>query len=373
MQRTYAIQLARLIKDIGELTAISKITGTFIKAMKEGSVGGSVAGYSTLHGNFNIGGTVSGRMSSSGPNLQNLPSGSKYGKVIKRCFVAPPGWVLVGADFASLEDRISALTTGDSNKQKVYTDGYDGHCLRAFSYFKDEMPDIVDTVESINSIESKYSKQRKRSKAPTFLLTYGGTRHGLMHTVGLSEDEAIRIETQYHELYAESDDWVRAKLEQASKDGYVTLAFGLKLLTPILVKTLLNKRVTPYAARAESRTAGNALGQGYGLLTTRAGIEFQERCFDSEQINNVMPVAQIHDALYYLVREDADTLAWVNKHLIECMAWQELPELHHEEIKLEAALEIYYPSWAENLVLPNKCTAAEISQLISNYLVEKEA
>ena len=75
-----------------------------------------------LFGNFKLGGTVSGRLSSASPNLQNIPSsGSKYAKLIKQCIRPPKDWILVGADFASLEDRISALTTKDSNKLKVYS------------------------------------------------------------------------------------------------------------------------------------------------------------------------------------------------------------------------------------------------------------
>lgn len=74
-----------------------------------------------LHGSFNIGGTVSGRLSSSGPNLQQLPSGSVYGPLIKDCFISPPGWIFVGADFNGLEDRINALLTKDKNKLKVFT------------------------------------------------------------------------------------------------------------------------------------------------------------------------------------------------------------------------------------------------------------
>lgn len=90
----------------------------------------------------------------SGPNLQNLPSsGSKYAKHIKRCFAAPPGWLLVGADFSSLEDRIAALITKDPNKLRVYEDLYDGHCLRAFAYFGDQMPDIVAQWETIEKAD----------------------------------------------------------------------------------------------------------------------------------------------------------------------------------------------------------------------------
>ena len=71
----------------------------------------------------------------SNPNLQTIPSGSVFAKLIKQCFIAPVGFLFGGADFASLEDRISALTTRDPNKLKVYTDGYDGHSLRAYSYW----------------------------------------------------------------------------------------------------------------------------------------------------------------------------------------------------------------------------------------------
>lgn len=119
---------------------VNKILSTFIPAFERGL--DKADGKKYLHGSFNLGGTVSGRLSSSDPSLQNLPSGSEFGKLVKQCFSAPEGWLMVGADFSSLEDMISALTTKDKNKLKVYTDGYCGHCLRAYSYFKDELPEV---------------------------------------------------------------------------------------------------------------------------------------------------------------------------------------------------------------------------------------
>ena len=144
--------------------AVNKILTSFIPALKNAAEGPD--GWHYLFGNFNLGGTLSGRLSSSDPNLQNLPAnvvmtlnaivqqlvkdmgGEMFldkgklhlGKLIKSCFEAPPGWLFCGLDFASLEDRISALTTKDPNKLKVYTDGYDGHSLRAFAYFGSDMP-----------------------------------------------------------------------------------------------------------------------------------------------------------------------------------------------------------------------------------------
>ena len=145
--------------------AVNKLLTSFIPAMEAAPQGPD--GWWYLSGNFNLGGTVSGRLSSNNPNLQNLPANVmmaisaalleffgdalkpymvkgllSLGKLIKSCFLAPPGWLFGGLDFASLEDRISALTTKDPNKLAVYLYGFDGHCLRAQSYFPENMPDI---------------------------------------------------------------------------------------------------------------------------------------------------------------------------------------------------------------------------------------
>lgn len=156
-----------LLSNLIKFSKVEKIVTSFIPAFKEAPL--AEDGHHYLFGNFNLGGTVSGRLSSSNVNLQQLPSsGSPYAKPIKKCFKAPKGWLFIGLDFASLEDRISALTTKDPNKLKVYIDKYDGHSLRAYAYFGDSMPDIENTVESINSIADKYKHLRQDSKAPTF-------------------------------------------------------------------------------------------------------------------------------------------------------------------------------------------------------------
>ena len=88
-------------------------------------------------------------------NLQNIPSSSTHANLIKGCFEPKPGWLFGGSDFDSLEDKINALLTHDPNKLKVYTQGYDGHCLRAFSYWPEKMPDIVLVEENSRLFEVK--------------------------------------------------------------------------------------------------------------------------------------------------------------------------------------------------------------------------
>ena len=373
-----------LLTSISELTAVSKILNTFIPAFKNNSI--VKEGWNYLHGNFNLGGTKSGRLSSSDPNLMNIPStGTQYAEAIKTCFQAPPtsllnpnGWLSVGADYKSLEDMISALLTKDPNKLAVYTDGYDGHCLRAYSYFPDRMLDIgqellkeeeiLERVKIINSIVNRYPDLRQLAKGPTFALTYMGTWKTLVKNFGLTINEAKQIEINYHELYQIADAWVMEQLKKAQKTGYVELAFGLKLRTPILPQVILENSATlPPEAHKEMKTAGNALGQSYGLLNSHSANLFMDRVWKSPYRELVLPTAHIHDAQYYLIKNSLSCLKWVNDNLIECMEWNELAPIQHPTVKLGAALEVYYPNWASGIKLPNKATIQQLQTALKPF------
>jgi len=353
-----------------DFKAVDKILTSFIPAMENAQLGND--GWHYLFGNFNLGGTISGRLSSSGPNLQNLPANSRYAKMIKSCFQAPPGWFFCGIDFSSLEDRISGLTTKDPNKLKVYTDGFDGHAMRAVSYFGEQMPDIdPNSVESVNSIAVKghiYGHLRQDSKTPTFLLTYGGTYIGIMAQMGWTEDKAKAVEARYHELYQESDKWVAAKLKQACQDGYVTVAFGLRVRTPLLHQTVLGTGKTPFEAEAEGRTAGNALGQSWCLLNSRAGSEFMGKVRASEFKHQIKPCAQIHDAQYFLVRDNIDAIRFTNDNVVKACQWQNHPDIWHDTVKLGGELSIFYPSWAEEGGIPNDASNEQIYAAFEEHI-----
>ncbi|QDP54414.1 MAG: putative DNA polymerase [Prokaryotic dsDNA virus sp.] len=372
--------LKSLLEDFQLLAIIEILTSNFMPAIL-----GAVEGppdpetgvcWHYLFGNFNIGGTLSGRLSSSGPNLQNLPSTGKghklklyYAKLIKSCFQAPPGWLFCGVDFSSLEDRISALTTKDPNKLKVYLDGFDGHSLRAFAYWPDKMPDIDgSSVDSINSIAKKYKPLRDKSKNPTFTLTYQGTKHALMKKYGFSEAEADEVVARYQELYQVSIDWVDDKLDQAMIDGYITGAFGLRVRTPLLAQVIRGTSKTPYEAEAEGRTAGNALGQSWCLLNSRAGSEFLGKVRKSEFRLKIRPTAQIHDAGYFLIKDDIRAITYTNEHLIQAVEWQDHPDIWHDEVKLGGELSIFQPTWNEEIVIPNGAEESQIFAIIDDHL-----
>lgn len=252
------------------------------------------------------------------------------------------------------------------------TDGFDGHALRAVSYFYADHPDFAkidpNDPKQVNALKEKghpLASYRQDSKAPTFLLTYGGTYHGMMSNLGWDMEKAKAIEAGYHALYKVSDDYVQNRLQQASKDGYVEVAFGLRVRTPLLKQVVFGGPKMPYEAAAEGRTAGNALGQSYGLLNNRAAVEFMQKVWASPYRYDIKPVALIHDAIYILVRDRADVMEWANRELINSMRWQDLPEIQHPTVKLGAAIDIFWPSWANATTLPNDADQQTIINVCS--------
>lgn len=369
MERNEAIQICKLLNALIELSQVEKILGTFISAFYKQSIQKEDGNY-YLHSSFKLGGTVSGRMSS--PLLMTIPSNSVYGKIIKKCFPSPKGMIFAGADMNALENVVNALITKDPNKLRPLIEDLDSHCFNSAFYYKDKLPDITDTKESINSIKDKYPKYRQASKAVTFALTYAGTWGTLVNNCGIPITEAKKIEANYHKLYEASTKWTQERLIKATKDGYVSSAFGLRLRTPILHQCILGERNTPREAAAESRTAGNMIGgQAYNMIVLRAMIEFMQRVYNSEYKYEIQICASVHDSIYILCTDSIGCLSFVNKNLIECMQWCDLPELQHDIVKLGAELEIF-KRWDSPILMKNNLTKKQILETVSTELKKRK-
>lgn len=225
-------------------------------------------------------------------------------------------------------------------------------------------------VHEINQIKYLYKDIRDRSKTPTFLLTYLGTKFGL-EKAGFSAEESARIEEAYHTMYADSKEWTNQVLIKAAKVGYVELAFGLRLRTPLLAKSVMNSSYTMYEATQEARTAANAAsGQSYGLLNNRAAIAFMKRVRASKWKYDIKPIALIHDAIYLSIKDDIECVKWVNDNLIEEMQWQDLPELKHDIVKLGAELDVFYDGWHQPITLSNNSSIKEIESKIEKDVLK---
>jgi len=188
----------------------------------------------------------------------------------------------------------------------------------------------------------------------------------MMSNLGWDKEKAIAIEKSYHDLYKESDEYIQKRLHQASKDGYVTVAFGLRVRTPLLAQVVFNGPKMPYEAAAEGRTAGNAMGQSYGLLNNRAAVEFMQKVWASKYRYDILPICLIHDSIYILIRDDIEIVEWANRELIKSMQWQELSELRHDQVKLGATLGIFWPSWSNEITIPNNSSQVEIQKVAND-------
>lgn len=341
----------KVLNALVELTKVDKILTAFIPKF----LGAVPVADSThrLYGSFNLGGTVSGRLSSSKPNLQQIPSGSTYAKLIKNCFRAPKGFVFGGADFSALEDVVNSLLTKDPAKLAVWEKGFDGHCYRMVRYWPEQFTHIdVNNVDEVNGTKKTHDALRSKSKAPSFAMQFQGTPKTLEKNCGFSHKEAQDIYDNYHKMYAVSAQWTAEKLLEASKRGYVEGAFGLRIRTPLISQVVWNGPKVPHEAKAEGRTAGNAIsGQSYGLLNSRAAVEMQERILASPYRTEVQIIALIHDAIYLIWKDRLEVTKWVNDNLIECMEWNDLPELQHPTVKLKADLDIFYPTWGNAITI----------------------
>ena len=137
----------------------------------------------------------------------------------------------------------------------------------------------------------------------------------------------------------------------------------------MLHQTIRGLKNTPREAQAEARTLGNAIsGQSYGLLNNRAANAFMEKVWASPYRLKILPVNLIHDAIYFLIEDDLEVVEWVNRELPACMAWQELPEIQHPEVKLSAELDLFWPSWEKPVTLPNGASKEEIMKRCAEHI-----
>ena len=219
-----------------------------------------------------------------------------------------------------------------------------------------------EAVKIINSIAKRYPELRQNSKPVTFSSLYSGTYIAIQEQLGCTEVEAKAIESNYHKMHKVTDDWVDAHIKQASIQGYVPLAFGGRLYTPVLSQVVYGKTMS-YKAHEEKRSAGNALMQSYCMLTVRAMTEFMQRVRDSKYRLDIRGIATIHDSIYLIVKNNIGCLKWVNDNLISCMAWQELDELKHPSIGFTAECDIHYPDWSKAITIPNGATKLEIMNI----------
>jgi DNA polymerase-1 len=173
--------------------------------------------------------TATGRLSSTEPNLQNIPVRKKSGEELRKMFISEDGMVLVGADYSQIELRLLAHIADDPVMLNAFTQGEDIHTVTASQVF-DTPPDEVTSV------------QRSRAKAVNFGIVYGISAFSLSQDIGVSTSEARRYMDSYLQKYSGVKRYMTDIVESAKKDGFVSTLFGRKRFLPELKSSNQNIR-----------------------------------------------------------------------------------------------------------------------------------
>jgi len=237
-----------------------------------------------IHTSYHQAVTATGRLSSSDPNLQNIPVRNEEGRRIRQAFIPESGYLMVAADYSQIELRIMAHLSGDEGLLRAFTTGQDVHRATAAEVFGLE-PDQVST------------EQRRSAKAINFGLIYGMSAFGLAKQLGIERKAAQSYVDLYFERYPGVQAFMDRTREEAKEQGYVETVFGRRLYLPEI-----NSRNGMRRAAAE-RTAINAPMQGTAAdIIKRAMLKVDEWLYT--QAPDVRMIMQVHDELVFEVRED---------------------------------------------------------------------
>ncbi len=238
-----------------------------------------------VHTSYHQAAVATGRLSSTDPNLQNIPVRTEQGRRIREAFIAPEGWRVLAADYSQIELRIMAHLSGDPGLTRAFNHDEDVHRATAAEVFGVDNGDVT-------------AEQRRTAKMINFGLMYGMSAHGLAQRLGIPRSEAARHIERYFEHYPGVKTFMDATREEARRDGYVETLFGRRLYLEAL-----RSRNAAQRAGAE-RAAINAPMQGTAAdIIKRAMVTVD--AWLRERGDDAHMLMQVHDELVFEVREDA--------------------------------------------------------------------
>lgn len=309
-----------IVADILEYRELQKLLSTYIDNLP-----GMTDAEGRLHAQFLQTGTTTGRMSSQSPNLQNIPIRSSRGAAIRRAIVAPPGFVLIAADYSQIELRLAAILSGDKKLLDAFKVGQDIHTAVAAQVFG-VPPEMVD------------KDMRARAKAINFGILYGMGANSLAVATGTTRTEAQTYLAEYFKRFSGIARYVENTKTQVHARGFTETLYGRRRYFEGIRSPL------PYVVAQAERMALNAPIQGtqadiIKIAMARIAHELHEQGLDED----VCLVLQVHDELVFEVREKKVEQAAA---LIRTVMQSVLPREKTKSILLEVDVE-KGPNWGE--------------------------
>jgi DNA polymerase-1 len=285
-----------------EHRSLSKLKGTYTDRLP----GDCDPADGRVHTSFHQAVTSTGRLSSSDPNLQNIPIRTEEGRRIRKAFIAPDGWSVMAADYSQIELRIMAHLSGDKSLVDAFARGDDIHRATAAEVFDLEPMFVTD-------------EQRRRAKAINFGLIYGMSAFGLARQLGIERAEAAAYIDRYFERYPGVRHYMDSTRAMAHEKGYVETVFGRRLTLPDI-----HARQVPVRQAAE-RAAINAPMQGTAAdIIKRAMLRVHQALATSNLGCHLL--LQVHDELVFEVRDrDLDPARQLIRFEMEAAAELSVP------------------------------------------------
>jgi DNA polymerase-1 len=254
-----------------------------------------------IHTDFNQAVAATGRLSSSNPNLQNIPVRTEVGREIRKAFVAREGWTLLAADYVQIELRILASMSGDEALTQDFIDGKDIHTATAARVFHIS-PDAVDR------------DQRRKAKEVNYGIPYGVSPWGLAQRLRCSVQEAQALIEQYQRTYPDVSRYLVEQVEKAQAQGYVETLLGRRRYVPTI-----NSRNRIERSFAE-RVAVNMPIQGTQADMIKIAMVNIQRRMKAEQRRSRM-LLQVHDELIFEVppEEESAMRALVEEEMVNAL------------------------------------------------------
>ncbi|EEY39931.1 DNA polymerase I [Vibrio mimicus] len=239
-----------------------------------------------VHTSYHQAVTATGRLSSTDPNLQNIPVRNEEGRRIRQAFVAPHGWKIMAVDYSQIELRIMAHLSGDQALLDAFREGKDIHAATA--------AEIIGVP-----IEQVSSEQRRRAKAVNFGLIYGMSAFGLAKQLGIPRGEAQEYMDKYFERYPGVMQYMEDTRSRAAELGYVETIFGRRLHLPEITSRNGIRR------KAAERAAINAPMQGTAADIIKKAMLLVDEWIQREGDGRVKLLMQVHDELVFEVEESS--------------------------------------------------------------------
>ncbi len=232
-----------------------------------------------LHTDYNQTGTETGRISSSNPNLQNIPIRTEEGRRIRKAFIAEPGWLLVAADYSQVELRILAHVSQDPTMLEAFRRGEDIHASTAAKVYGVPLDQVTP-------------EQRRVAKAVNFGLMYGQSAYGLAQQTGMDQSEAAQFIEAYFRTYPKVKEYLDRARRQAAERGYVETLLGRRRYFPELQR----RRVPHNVRMAAERAAINAPIQGTAADIIKIAMIRLHEALRARRMRSRM-ILQVHDEL----------------------------------------------------------------------------